>query len=153
MERTLLILKPDAVQRGLLGEVIGRIERRGLRIAALKMLRFTPELAERHYGEHKGKPFYEPLIKFITSAPSVVMIVEGPEAIAVMRGMMGKTNAKEAAPGTIRGDLGLSNRLNLIHGSDSPESAQREIGIFFTAEEIYGYRREVERWIDPDAAW
>ncbi len=153
LERTLIILKPDTVQRGLIGEIIGRIERRGFRIAAMKMLQVTPELAERHYGEHKGKPFYEPLVKFITSAPSIFMIVEGPEAIAVMRKMMGKTNAKEAAPGTIRGDLGLSNRLNLLHGSDSPESARREIDIFFTPEEIISYRRQVENWVDPDATW
>jgi nucleoside-diphosphate kinase len=152
-EQTLIILKPDAVQRGLIGEIIGRIEGRGLRIAGLKMLRFTRELAERHYGEHQGKPFYEPLVNFITSSPVVVMIVEGPEAIGVLRAMMGATNAKAAAPGTLRGDLALSNRLNLIHGSDSPASAAREIALFFEPEEIFDYPRSITRWIDPDTAW
>lgn len=153
LEKTLIILKPDAVQRGLIGEIIGRIERRGLRVAALKMLRFSPKLAERHYGEHKGKSFYAPLLKFITSGPSVAIIIVGPQAIAVMRMMMGQTNAKQAQPGTIRGDFGLSNRHNLVHGSDSPESAEREISIFFNDEEIQTYQRDVEPWIDPDAAW
>lgn len=153
VERTLILLKPDAVQRGLIGEIIGRIERRGLKIVGLKMMRVTPELAERHYGEHKGKPFYEPLVRFITSAPIVAMVVEGPQAISVMRAMMGKTDAKQAEPGTIRGDLGLSNRHNLVHGSDSPESAAREIALFFAPEELYAYGRSSEAWIDPDAAW
>ena len=153
LEQTLIILKPDTVQRGLMGEVISRIERRGLRIAAMKMLQITPELARRHYSEHKDKPFYEPLVKFITSAPVVAMVVEGPEAINVIRAMMGKTNAKVAAPGTIRGDYGLSNRLNLVHGSDSFASAEHEVALFFKPEEIYSYEREVERWIDPDAEW
>ncbi len=153
VERTLVLLKPDAVQRGLIGEIVGRIERRGLKIVALKMMRVTPELAERHYGEHKGKAFYEPLVRFITSAPIVAMVVEGPQAIAVMRAMMGKTDSKQADPGTIRGDLGLSNRHNLIHGSDSAESAAREIALFFTQEEIHAYARSTEAWIDPDAQW
>lgn len=153
VERTLILLKPDAVQRGLIGEIIGRIERRGLKIVGLKMMRVTPELAERHYGEHKGKSFYEPLVRFITSAPIVAMVVEGPQAITVMRAMMGKTDAKQADPGTIRGDLGLSNRHNLVHGSDGPESAAREIALFFAPEELYVYGRSSEAWIDPDAAW
>ncbi len=153
MEQTLIILKPDAVQRGLIGELIGRIERRGLRIAALKMMRITPELAERHYGEHEGKPFYEPLVKFITSAPVVAMVVTGPQAITLMRTMMGKTDCKQADPGTIRGDYGLSNRHNLVHGSDSPESAAREIALFFTPDEIHSYQRALEPWVDPDASW
>ncbi|MGC9400549.1 MAG: nucleoside-diphosphate kinase [Anaerolineae bacterium] len=153
LERSLIILKPDAVQRGLIGRIIHRIERRGLRIAGMKMQWINRELAERHYSEHKGKPFYEPLLTFITSAPVVVMLVEGPEAIKVMRTMMGATNAKEAAPGTLRGDYGLSNRHNLIHGSDSPASAQREIDLFFKPEEIYDYRRVTEPWVDPDAEW
>ncbi len=153
VERTLILLKPDAVQRGLIGEIIGRIERRGLKIVGMKMMRVTPELAERHYGEHKGKPFYEPLVRFITSAPIVAMVVEGPQAISVMRAMMGKTDAKQADPGTIRGDYGLSNRHNLMHGSDSPESAEREIALFFNSEELFAYARSSEAWIDPDAAW
>jgi nucleoside-diphosphate kinase len=147
VERTLIILKPDTVQRGLIGEIVGRIERRGMRIAAMKMIRFTPEMAERHYGEHIGKPFYAGLHNFIISGPLVVMVVEGPEAIAVMRGMMGKTNATEAVPGTIRGDLGISNQRNLIHGSDSVESAQREIALYFQPEEILAYEKDIEPWI------
>ncbi len=153
MEQTLIILKPDVVQRGLMGEIIRRIEQRGLRISGMKMQWISRELAERHYGEHQGKSFYEPLLAFITSAPVVVMLVEGPQAIAVMRAMMGKTNSSVAAPGTIRGDYGLSNRHNLIHGSDSPESATREIALFFKPEEIFSYQRVTEPWTDPDAAW
>jgi len=147
VERTLIILKPDTVQRGLIGEIVGRIERRGMRIAAMKMIRMSPEMAERHYGEHVGKPFYAGLHNFIISGPMVVMVVEGPEAVAVMRGMMGKTNATEAAPGTIRGDLGISNQRNLIHGSDSVESAQREIALYFQPEEIHAYEKDIEPWI------
>ncbi len=153
MEQTLIIFKPDAVQRGVVGALIHRIERRGLRIAAMKMLWVTPELAEKHYGEHKGKAFYEPLIKFITSSPVVALVVAGPQAIAVMRAMMGKTDSKQADPGTFRGDYGLSNRHNLVHGSDSPESAIREIALWFTPAEIFDYKRALEPWSDPDAAW
>jgi nucleoside-diphosphate kinase len=153
LEKSLILLKPDVVQRGLVGTIMQRIERRGLRIAAMKMMWMSPELAERHYGEHKGKPFYEPLVKFITSAPLIAMVVAGPEAISIMRTMMGPTNSKKAPPGTIRGDFGLSNRHNLIHGSDSPESAEREIPLFFEAEEILDYERPTEPWADPDAAW
>ncbi|MBN2002899.1 MAG: nucleoside-diphosphate kinase [Anaerolineae bacterium] len=153
LERTLILLKPDAVQRGLIGEIIRRIEQRGLRIAALKLMQVTPELAARHYGEHAGKSFYESLISFITSSPIVAMVVEGPEAVAVMRATMGKTNAREAAPGTIRGDLGNSKGNNLVHGSDSLESAKREVALFFKPEEICSYRRDFERWVEPDAAW
>ena len=153
MERTLIILKPDAVQRGLIGTLIARIERRGLRIAGLKMLWVSPELAERHYGEHRGKTFYEPLLRFITSAPVVALVVEGPQAISVMRMLMGKTDARQADPGTIRGDFGLSNRHNLVHGSDSPESAEREIALWFTPEELFSYHRPIESWVDPDSAW
>lgn len=153
MERTLIIFKPDTVQRGLIGTLIERIERRGLRIAGLKMLWVSPALAEQHYGEHRGKAFYEPLLRFITSAPVVAVVVEGPQVIAVMRAMMGKTDAKQADPGTMRGDFGLSNRHNLIHGSDSPESAAREIALWFTPEELFTYHRPTEVWVDPDAAW
>ncbi|MDY0018554.1 MAG: nucleoside-diphosphate kinase [Anaerolineae bacterium] len=150
MEQTLLILKPDTVQRGLIGEVISRIEQRGLRISGMKMMQITSSLAAQHYAEHQGKSFYDPLIAFITSAPVVVMVVSGPQAIAIMRAMMGKTDAREAAPGTIRGDYGLSNRHNLIHGSDSPESAQREIALFFKPGELYDYKRVIEPWIGPE---
>ncbi len=153
MERTLIILKPDAIQRGLIGTLIARIEQRGLRIAGLKMLWVSPELAERHYGEHRGKAFYEPLLRFITSAPVVALVVEGPQAISVMRMLMGKTDARQADPGTIRGDFGLSNRHNLVHGSDSPESAEREIALWFTPEELFSYHRPTENWVDPDSAW
>jgi nucleoside-diphosphate kinase len=153
LEQSLIILKPDTVQRGLMGRIISRIEQRGLRIAGMKMMWIDRELAEQHYGEHKGKSFYEPLLKFITSAPVVVMLVEGPEAISVMRTMMGTTNSKAAAPGTIRGDFGLSNRHNLVHGSDSPASAEREVALFFEPEEIYDYQRVTEPWADPDADW
>ncbi len=147
MERTLVILKPDAVQRGLIGPILTRIEQRGFRIAAMKMMRISRELAEQHYAEHKGKSFYEGLIAFITSAPVVVMVVEGPQAVRIIRQMMGKTNAADAAPGTIRGDFALSMK-NLIHGSDSPESAAREIALYFTEEEILTYERPADRWID-----
>lgn len=150
LEQTLVILKPDTVQRGLMGEIIARIERRGLRIVAMKMMRITPELAEQHYAEHTGKPFYPGLFAFITSGPVVVMVVEGPGAIGVLRAMMGKTNATEAAPGTIRGDLGISNQRNLIHGSDGPEAAAREIALYFRPEELLTYRRDVDPWIHSE---
>lgn len=153
MERTLIILKPDAVQRGLIGTLISRIEQRGLRIAGLKMLWVSQELAEQHYGEHRGKAFYEPLLRFITSAPVVALVVEGPQAINIMRAMMGKTDARQADPGTLRGDFSLSNRHNLVHGSDSPESAEREIALWFKPEELFSYHRPTESWVDPDAAW
>lgn len=147
MEQTLVILKPDTVQRGLIGAIIARIEKRGLRISAMKMIHITRALAERHYAEHKGKPFYEPLLAFITSAPVVVMVVSGPQAITILRTMMGKTDARQAAPGTLRGDYGISNQRNLVHGSDSPESASREIALFFDPEEILDYQRPTEPWI------
>ncbi len=146
-ERTLVIIKPDAVQRGLIGPIVSRIERRGLRIVAMKMMHIDRALAERHYAEHKGKSFYASLIAFITAAPVVVMVVEGPQAITTLRTMMGKTNALEAAPGTIRGDFGLSTQHNLIHGSDSPASAAREIALYFTDEEILTYERSIDPWI------
>ncbi len=146
-ERTLVIIKPDAVQRGLIGPIVSRIERRGLRIVAMKMMHIDRALAERHYAEHKGKSFYASLIAFITAAPVVVMVVEGPQAITTLRTMMGKTNALEAAPGTIRGDFGLSTQHNLIHGSDSPASAAREIALYFTDEEVLTYERSIDPWI------
>ena len=130
-DRTLVICKPDAVERRLVGEIIGRLERKGLRIAAMRMETITKEIAGRHYGEHQGKPFYEDLVAFITRGPAVLMVVEGPEAYSVVRTLMGATNPRQAAPGTIRGDLAIELTENLVHGSDSPESAAREIALFF----------------------
>ena len=147
MDRTLVLLKPDAVQRGLAGEIINRLERRGLKLAAMKMLHVTEELAHRHYGDHVGKPFFEGLVKFITSSPIVAMVVEGENVVEVVRNTMGVTSPSEAAPGTIRGDLALTIGANLIHGSDSPDSAKREIELFFSPEEIIDYTRDVDSWI------
>src|SRR5918995_4480724 len=131
VERTLVILKPDAVQRGLIGEIIGRLERRGLKIVGLDMRTIDRDVAARHYAEHEGKPFYSGLIDYITSGPVVLMVLEGPNAVAGTRSPIGKTNPVEAAPGTIRGDLGLMTGRNLIHGSDATGSAEREIALFF----------------------
>lgn len=130
-ERTLVLIKPDGVGRGLVGEVLGRIERKGFRIVALQMRTLTTEVAESHYGEHQGKPFFADLVSFITSAPLVAAVIEGPEAITSWRTMMGATNPVNAAPGTIRGDLATQTQSNVTHGSDSPESAAREIALFF----------------------
>ncbi|MGH7201728.1 MAG: nucleoside-diphosphate kinase [Planctomycetaceae bacterium] len=146
-ERTLVLLKPDAVQRRLIGEFIGRIERKGLRIAGLKMLRVTPELSRRHYAEHVNKPFYPSLEEFITSAPVVALVAEGPGAVAVLRTMLGPTNGRDAAPGTIRGDFGSSRQMNLVHGSDAPEAAEREIAIYFTPEELLDYEPTLGGWV------
>jgi nucleoside-diphosphate kinase len=147
LERTLIIVKPDAMQRGLAGEVISRFERRGLRIAGLKLMKIDRALAERHYGEHVGKPFYEGLVSFITSTPVVVGVLEGPNAVQAVRNTMGATNPLNANGGTIRGDLAISVGPNLVHGSDSPQSAEREIGLFFKPEEIVSYERDFERWL------
>ena len=141
-----MIIKPDGVQRGLIGEIIGRLERRGLRLAAMKFMSVSPEMAEKHYGVHKGKPFYEGLVKFITSSPVVVMAWEGPKAISAVRQTVGATNPTNAAPGTIRADLALDMRPNLIHASDSPETAAFELGLWFKPEEFVEWRRETERW-------
>lgn len=131
MERTFLMVKPDGVQRGLIGEIVGRFERKGLKLVAAKFMRVTEELAERHYEEHRGKPFYDSLIGFITSGPVFAMVWEGDDAIALARAMIGKTNALEAAPGTIRSDYAVHTNYNIIHGSDSPESAARELALWF----------------------
>ena len=130
-DRTLVICKPDAVERRLVGEIIARLERKGLRIAAMRMETISKEIAGQHYGEHQGKPFYDDLVAFITRGPAVLMVVEGPEAYSVVRTLMGATNPRQAAPGTIRGDLAIELTENLVHGSDSPESAAQEIGLFF----------------------
>lgn len=147
MERTLVIIKPDAVQRGLIGEIVLRFERRGLRIAALKLMHMDEGLARRHYAVHQGKPFYEPLVRYITSAPVVVMVLEGSGAIDVVRRTMGATSPSEAAPGTIRADFGLEIGRNLVHGSDGPETAAFEVPLFFEEDEIISYERDVEPWI------
>ncbi len=149
MERTFVMVKPDGVQRGLVGEVVGRLERRGLRLVALKLMRITPDLAARHYAEHQGKPFYPGLIDFITSGPVVAMVWEGPRAVSVIRSSMGSTDSAAANPGTIRGDLGVDKGYNLVHGSDSLESSQREIALFFKPDEILSYERAVDRWVAP----
>ena len=130
-DRTLVISKPDAVERRLVGEIIARLERKGLRIAAMRMETITKEIAGQHYGEHQGKPFYDDLVAFITRGPAVLMVVEGPDAYSVVRTLMGATNPRQAAPGTIRGDLAIELTENLVHGSDSPESAARETALFF----------------------
>ena len=147
MERTLILLKPDAVERRLCGRIMTRIEERGFTFAGVKMLKVTPELSRKHYAEHVSKPFYPQLEEFITAGPIIALCVEGPEAVRVMRDMMGKTNGRDSAPGTIRGDFGLSRQMNLIHGSDSPESAAREISIFFRENELVGWTRNVDTWI------
>ena len=147
MERTLIIIKPDAVQRGLVGRIITRFERRGLRIAAMKLIHISDELAQRHYAVHEGKPFFEPLIDYITSSPVVVMVLEGNDAIEIARRTMGATKPAEAAPGTIRADFGLEIGRNLVHGSDGPETAAFEVPLFFDDDEILAYARDVDPWI------
>jgi nucleoside-diphosphate kinase len=147
VERTLVLIKPDAMQRGLAGEILARIERRGLRVAGLKLIQVDRALAERHYGEHLGKPFYEGLVAYITSCPIVAAVFEGTGAVETIRTTMGRTNPTEAAPGTIRGDYGVEIGRNLIHGSDSLESAAREITLFFGAEELLSYERAIDRWV------
>jgi nucleoside-diphosphate kinase len=147
MQRTLVLVKPDGVQRGLIGSIVARLEARGLKLVGLKMMQISSELAGRHYAEHQGKPFYTGLIAFITSAPVVAMIWEGREAVTVVRGVMGATDPLKAAPGTIRGDLALDLGMNLIHGSDSPARADAEIALFFGGDELYDYERTIDRWI------
>ncbi len=146
MERTLVIIKPDGVQRGLIGEIIGRLERRGLRLVAMKFMAVSRELAEKHYGVHQGKPFYPDLVNFISSSPVVVMAWAGPKAIAAVRQTVGATNPTNAAPGSIRADLALDMRPNLIHASDGPETAAFELGLWFRPEEFVDWERGTERW-------
>lgn len=147
MQRTLVLVKPDGVQRGLVGEIIRRLESRGLKIIAMKMIRMSSNLAAQHYAEHRGKTFYDGLIDFITSGPIVAMICEGREAVAMVRSLMGTTDPLNAASGTIRGDLALDLLMNLIHGSDSPARAAEEIELFFRPEELVDYERTSDRWI------
>ncbi len=148
METTLVIIKPDAVQRGLIGEITLRIERRGLKIIAMKLMQIDKDLAERHYGIHRGKPFFEGLIQYITSAPVVVMAVQGPKAIQAVRSTMGATNPLDAAAGTIRADLALEIGRNLVHGSDGPETAEHELALFFEEDELVAWDRDTDRWIN-----
>ncbi|MDD5311979.1 MAG: nucleoside-diphosphate kinase [Dehalococcoidia bacterium] len=147
MERSLILIKPDAVQRAIAGEILTRLEKRGLKIAAMKMLWMDRALAERHYAVHKEKPFFADLVKFITSGPIIAAVFEGENAVEIIRQMMGATDPRKAAPGTIRADLGLSMEQNMIHGSDSLENAAKEIEIFFKPEEILTYKRDIDKWI------
>ena len=147
MQKTLIIFKPDCVQRRLVGEILSRFEAKGLRIAALKLLQVDRSLGEKHYAEHQGKPFFEGLIGFITGGPVVVGVLEGNEAVTVVRTMLGATNGTAAAPGTIRGDYSISKQNNLIHGSDSPESAAREIALWFQPGEVVDYAVAGSQWV------
>ena len=149
-QRSLVIIKPDAVQRGLTGEILARYERRGLRIAAMKLEVVSRETAGRHYAEHEGKPFFDGLVEYITSSPSIVLILEGPDAIGVVRTMNGATRPADAEPGTVRGDYGLTVGRNLVHASDSVESAAREVGIFFASNPPIDYQRAIDPWIVED---
>ena len=145
-ERTLVLIKPDGVQRLLVGRLVGRFEERGLKIVGLKLVRVDRSLAERHYAVHAGKPFFEGLLAFITSGPLVAMVLDGPQAITVVRSMVGATRPAGAAPGTIRGDLALETAQNLIHASDGPETAATEVALWFGADELLTYDREIDRW-------
>jgi nucleoside-diphosphate kinase len=147
MERTLVLIKPDGVQRGLVGEIVGRFERKGLKLVGLRMLDVSRELAERHYAIHAGKHFYAGLVEFITSGPVAAVALEGPDAIATVRRMVGRTMPNEAEPGTIRGDLGISGLRNLIHASDAPETADSELAMWFDSADLVAYGRAIDSWI------
>jgi len=147
MERSLVLIKPDAIQRGLAGEIISRLERKGLKIVAMKMLHMDKKLAQRHYAIHKGKAFFDDLVNFITSSPLIAIVFQGKNAVEVIRQMMGETDPAKAQSGTIRGDFGIDIGHNLVHGSDSLENASKEIDLFFSAEEIFNYDRELDAWI------
>ncbi|HZZ80353.1 MAG TPA: nucleoside-diphosphate kinase [Gemmataceae bacterium] len=147
MQKTLVLLKPDCVQRRLIGALIGRFEQKGLRLAGLKFVQASRDLAEKHYAVHKGKPFYESLLSFLTSGPTVAIVWEGREAVTVVREMMGKTDGAKSPPGTIRGDFGISVQNNLIHGSDSPENAAAEISLWFTPAELVAWQPTDANWI------
>jgi nucleoside-diphosphate kinase len=147
MERTFVMIKPDGVQRGIIGQVVQRFEGKGLKMVGAKLMRIDEELASKHYGEHVGKPFYESLVRFITSGPVLAMVWEGQDAIGIVRTVVGKTNPANAGPGTIRGDFGMDTGRNIIHASDSPTSAEREINLFFQKNEVLDYTRIDEVWV------
>ena len=147
-QRTFVMIKPDGVQRGLIGEIINRFEKKGIKIVAMKMISVSRELAEKHYGVHKGKPFFKPTVGYIISSPVVAMVLEGNNAISIVRNMMGKTNPQEAASGTIRGDYGQFIGRNIVHGSDGPDTAKFEINLWFTKEELSNYTRIDEEWLE-----
>jgi nucleoside-diphosphate kinase len=151
MERTFAMVKPDGVQRGLVGEVVRRYERRGLKIVGLKLMRVPRQLAEEHYAEHRGKPFYEGLVGYITSGPVVALCLEGKDAVKVVRDVNGATNPANAAPGTIRGDFALDIGRNVVHGSDAPATAQRELKLYFSDAEQVAWERSTERWVHEKA--
>lgn len=147
IQKTLVLLKPDALQRGLAGNIIARLEQTGLRIVAMKLIHVDDALARRHYAVHEGKPFFPGLVKFITASPIVAMVLEGPKAVEKVRGVMGATDPVKAGSGTIRGDFAVDIGRNLVHGSDAPETAQKEIALFFSPKEIVSYSRDYDRWI------
>ena len=147
MERSLVLIKPDAIQRGLAGEIISRLEKKGLKIVAMKMLHMDNTLARRHYAIHKGKVFFDDLVNFITSGPVIAIILQGKDAVQIIRQTIGETDPAKAHGGTIRGDFGIDIGHNLVHGSDSLENASKEIDLFFSAEEIFNYDRELDTWI------
>lgn len=147
MSRTLVLLKPDAVQRSLVGEVTARLERRGLKIVGMKLMQVSDDLARKHYSEHEGKPFFRGLVQFITACPIVAMVLDGENAVQLVRAAIGSTNPADSAPGSIRGDYGMTVGMNLVHGSDSDESAKREIDLFFSPNEILSYERGIDQWV------
>lgn len=147
MEKSLVLIKPDAMQRGLAGEIVTRLERKGLKIIAMKMLQMDKHLAQRHYAIHKGKAFFDRLVDFITSSPTIAIVFQGKDAVGVIRRTMGETDPVKAQAGTIRGDFGLDIEHNLIHGSDSAENASKEIELFFSTEEIIDYHKDINKWI------
>jgi nucleoside-diphosphate kinase len=147
LERTLVLVKPDGVQRLLAGRILARYEERGLRLVGLKLMQTSRDLAERHYAVHRERPFFAGLVEFITSAPLVAAVLEGPNAIAIVRAMNGATRPHEAAPGTIRGDFALETAQNLVHASDSPENAASEVALWFSPDELLDYPREIDRWV------
>ena len=147
MEQSLIILKPDALQRGLVGPILTRLEARGLKFVGLKLIQISQELANKHYGVHQGKPFFEGLVSYITSGPVVVLAIEGKDVIEIIRSTVGATNPVKAAPGTIRGDFGVNIGRNLIHASDSPENGQNEVALFFAADELISSERSIDQWV------
>jgi nucleoside-diphosphate kinase len=147
MERTLIILKPDTVQRGLCGEILTRFEKKGLQIVGMKFMQIPKATSEKHYEQHQARPFYAGLVAFMTSSPVIVLALEGKDAITIARNLMGATFGSKAAPGTIRGDFGVSNAFNLVHGSDSPESAAKELALFFKPEELVDWKPAIQPWV------